>query len=234
MPSALPRPFRLSRASLGRGVLVLLIALGIGLALWVGDPVRLLAWGEAVAGGPWVTAALVVLMALMLAFALPGTLIVWLIAPFHPPLVAVGLLLAGSVSGAWAAYGVSSRLARKPARDPGNETWLADFLRRHSSLATQLALRVFPGFPHSMVNYAGGALGLPLTRFLLAAVLGLAVKWGVYATAIHGATDALATGDALQPQTLAPLVVLAILLLLGAVLRYRIQKRHARPIKTDA
>ncbi len=226
MPSARPWTLRISRARLGRGVLVLLITLGIGLALWVGDPVRLLAWGEAVAGGPWVTAGLVLVMALMLAFALPGTLMVWLIAPFHPPLVAVGLLLIGSTTGAWGAYRVASRLARAdPARERGG--WLTDFLRRHSHPATQAALRVFPGFPHSMVNYAGGALGLPLGPFLLAAVLGLAVKWGVYATAIHGATDAIATGEALQPQTLLPLFALAVLLLAGSALRYWIQRRYA-------
>ncbi|WP_019594188.1 TVP38/TMEM64 family protein [Thioalkalivibrio sp. ALM2T] len=228
-----PRPNGCSRANIGRGLLVLLIALGIGIALWVGDPVRLLAWGDAVAGGPWATAGLVLLMALMLTFALPGTLILWLIAPFHPPLLAIGLLLAGSVSGAWGAYRVSARLARHTDQERREDAWLADFLHRHSGLATQIALRVLPGFPHSMVNYAAGALGLPLGRFLLAAVLGLAVKWSVYATAIHGTTDALASGKALQPQTLLPLFVLAMLLLLGAALRHRIQRRHSRRIETD-
>lgn len=216
-----------SRARAGRVLLGLLIALGIGLALWTGDPVRLLAWGEAVAGDPWVTAALVLLMALMLAFALPGTLMIWLIAPFHPPLMAVGLLLVGSTTGAWAAYRLAARLARSDG-ERDEDAWLTDFLRRHSHLATQIALRVLPGFPHSMINYAGGAIGLPPGRFLLAAVLGLAVKWGVYVSAIHGATDALANGEVLEPRTLLPLFALAVLLLLGSALRYWIQRQHAR------
>ncbi|WP_028484558.1 VTT domain-containing protein [Thioalkalivibrio sp. ALE17] len=222
-----PVHHRITRATLGRGVLVLLIALGIGSALWMGDPARLLAWGETFAGGPWATAGLVLLMALMLVFALPGTLVIWLIAPFHPPLVAVGLLLIGSTSGAWGAYRVAARLARTE-RDGREDNWLTDFLRRHGHVATQMALRVFPGFPHSMINYAGGALGLPLGGFMLAAVLGLAVKWGVYATAIHEATDAIATGEVLQARTLLPLVVLAVFLLLGSVLRYWIQRQHSR------
>lgn len=213
-----------ARIGLGLGLLILLVVVGIGAAVWAGDPVRLLAWGDALAGGPVVTAGLVLLMALMLTFALPGTLIFWLIAPFHPPLIAVALLLLGSLSGASGAYRLSTRLARKPGHEDRAETWLARFLRRHSSLATQTALRVLPGFPHSMVNYAGGALSLAFGRFLLAAACGLTIKWTVYVTAVHGATDALESGDALQPQTLLPLFMLAILLLLGAALRYWIQR----------
>jgi len=206
-------------------LLGLLILGGAGLAVWIGDPARLLALGDAIAGGPWATAALVVLMALMLTFALPGTLVLWLIAPFHPPLVSIALLLLGSVSGALGAYWFSGRVGDSPRMAHSRSRRLVKLLQRRGGLATQLALRVLPGFPHSMVNYAGGILRLPLRTFLLAAVLGLAVKWGVYATAVHEAADAVAAGEALHPQTLLPLFVLAALLLLGVVLQRWLARR---------
>ena len=206
-------------------LLGILILAGAGFAVWVGDPAQLLAVGDTVAGGPWATAALVVLMALMLTFALPGTLILWLIAPFHPPLVSIALLLLGSVSGALGAYWFSGRVGDRPRIARGRSRRLVKLLQRRSGLATQLALRVLPGFPHSMVNYAAGVLRLPLRTFLLAAVLGLAIKWGVYATAVHEAADAVAAGDALHPQTLLPLFVLAALLLLGVVLQRWLARR---------
>lgn len=206
-------------------LLGVLILGGAGLAVWVGDPAHLLALGDAIAGGPWATAALVVLMALMLTFALPGTLILWVIAPFHPPLVSIALLLLGSVSGALGAYWFSGRVGDSPRMAQRRSRRLVKLLKRRSGLATQLALRVLPGFPHSMVNYAAGVLRLPLGTFLLAAVLGLAVKWSVYATAVHEAADAVAAGEALHPQTLLPLFVLAALLLLGVVLQRWLTRR---------
>ncbi|WP_026181528.1 TVP38/TMEM64 family protein [Thioalkalivibrio sp. ALJ7] len=227
MSSPHPRTPPATSTRIGQGLLVFLIGLGIAIALWIGDPVRMLAWGEALAGGPWATAGLVVLMTLMLTFALPGTLMFWLIAPFHPPIVAVSLLLLGSLSGAWGAYRLSARLARKADRRSGDGPWLAKFLRRHSGLATQIALRVLPGFPHAMVNYAAGTLGLPVRWFMLAAAVGLAIKWSVYVMAVQGATDALKADEALQPHALLPLFVLAVLLLLGAALRYQIQRRFS-------
>lgn len=221
---------RISITMLGHGLTVLLIVLGLGAGLWAGNPERLLDWGEALTGELRVAAALVLLMALMLTFALPGTLVLWLIAPFHPPPVAIALLLVGSVAGALGAYHVSAHLVRVRGRHPVGKDFgsLVAFLRRNSDLITQTALRVFPGFPHSLVNYSAGSLQLPLKSFLLAATLGLAAKWTVYTLAVHGTTDAIRSGEALTPQTLLPLVALVFLLLLGALLRRRVRDRHKR------
>lgn len=220
---------RISITTLGHGLTVLLIVLGLGASLWAGDPGRLLDWGEAVTGDLRVAAALVLLMALMLTFALPGTLVLWLIAPFHPPPVAIALLLLGSVAGAFGAYSISAYLGRtrgQKARARDHTGWLETFLRQNSGLLPQTALRALPGFPHSLVNYSAGSLQLPLKNFLLAATLGLAAKWTIYALAVHGAADAIKSGEALTPQTLLPLVALVLLLLLGAWLRRRVQDRH--------
>lgn len=208
----------------GTLLLLTLVVLGLVLATWhAPDLTVLLEKGDAIADQPAAMIAVVVLMIVLFAFALPGSLGLWLIAPFHPPVVSVAMLLAGSVLGALAAHALSHRLGKR--WPPGaNAERLVDLLSQRSDLLTQTALRVLPGFPHSFVNYAGGVLGLPRGTFVLAALLGLTMKWGVYATAVHGAVEAIETGDALQPQTVLPLFVLAALLLLGALVRKRIER----------
>lgn len=204
-------------------LLVLLIVAGLVFASWhTRELAQFLAWGERIADLPIAIVAAVVLMAAMHTFALPGSLMLWVIAPFHSPLVSTLMLVTGSVAGALGAHRFSNRVGERWA--PGKNTKrVVTLLEQRSDWLTQTALRVFPGFPHSVVNYAGGVIGLPLRPFLLAAVLGLTVKWGVYATAVHGAVEAIETGDALQPRTLLPLFVLAGLLLLGAVVRRRLE-----------
>lgn len=201
-------------------VLGLLLLAGLAASVWLVDPAWLLEHGQTVAEKPWVTPALVLVMALLFALALPGSLLFWMIAPFHAPWIAVPWLLAGSVGGALGAYLVARYLGwgQRHARERGG-AWLVRVLRARGDLPTQMAMRVLPGFPHSLVNYAGGLLKLPLGTFLLAALLGLTVKWGVYASAVHGAVEAVETGDALQPRILLPLVLLAFLLVTGAVIR---------------
>lgn len=204
-------------------LLGLLIVAGLVLASWhTRELAQFLEWGERVADLPVAIVAVVFLMAVLFTFALPGSLVFWVIAPFHSPVVSVIMLLIGSVAGAFGAHRFSHRVGKRWSPGKNAERVVA-LLEKRSDLLTQTALRVFPGFPHSVVNYAGGVLGLPLGPFLLAAVLGLTVKWGVYATAVHGAVEAIETGDALQLGTVLPLFVLAGLLLLGALVRRRLE-----------
>jgi uncharacterized membrane protein YdjX (TVP38/TMEM64 family) len=200
----------------------LLIAAGLALAAW--QPLGLadlLHWGRQAYELPFLTAAVVLAMVLLFAFGLPGSLGLWLIAPFQPPLIATGLLLTGSVGGALGAYAVSRRL-RGSWQPRGFARRVMALLARQGDLVTQTALRVLPGFPHSVVNFAGGVLLLPLAVFTISAVIGLTIKWAVYATAVHGVVDAVESGTAVQAATIAPLAVLSTLLLLGAWAKRRI------------
>ena len=213
-------------------VLGSLVASGLLLASRYGqDLAAFLEWGNRIADQPLAVVVVIVWMAVLFTFALPGSLAFWLIAPFHPPLGSVAMLLAGSVAGAYGAYRLAQRMG--PGHAPRGSGSLLDLLRQRGDVATQIALRVLPGFPHSVVNYAGGALHLPLPGFLLAAFLGLAVKWGVYASAVYGAVEAIESGDALDPRTLLPLFVLAGLLLLGALVRRRLESGRARHSDAD-
>jgi uncharacterized membrane protein YdjX (TVP38/TMEM64 family) len=199
-----------------------LILLGLGLTLGLWQPVslaELMGWGRAVSDMPLVIGLVLLIMALLFAFGLPGSFGIWLIAPFQPPLVATALLLVASVSGALGGYAISRRLAGD-WQPQGASRRLFQLLERRSDFLTQTALRVLPGFPHSVINFAGGVLLLPLLVFTASAMVGLSVKWAVYSTALYGLADAVETGAAVQATTLAPLVILSVLLLLGTWARH--------------
>ena len=98
-----------------------------------------------------------------------------------------------------------------------------EVLERRSDLMTQCALRILPGFPHSVINFAAGLRNIPLKTYLVAAALGLSIKWGVYSSAIYGALEAIEEEDALQFDVVLPLIALALLLLIGAWYRRRVE-----------
>ncbi len=98
-----------------------------------------------------------------------------------------------------------------------------DKLERRGDFLTQCALRVLPGFPHSVVNFAAGLLRLPLSTFVMAAIIGLVLKWAVYASAIFGALEAVESEEAISANVILPLVALTLLLLAGAWLRRRVE-----------
>lgn len=173
-------------------------------------------WGGELAGHPMAMVGIVLIMAVLMSLGLPGSLCFWLIAPFHTPLLSVSVLLVGSVAGAMGAYRFGKGLG---------DTWRPGYLARQvlnllgkrSDFLTQCAVRILPGFPHAFVNLAGGVLGLLFLVFCCAAIVGLAIKWTVYAHAVHGMVSARQAEQAMDFYTLLPLVILALLLALGGL-----------------
>ncbi len=210
--------------------LAALVLLGLGLAVW--RPLSLaevMSFGDGLASHPAAAPLLIAIQALLLVLALPGTLTLWMVAPFFTPLPATIILTTGSTLGALGAYLLSRRLGRTSTPDSEGGR-IRRLLARRSDLSTQLALRLFPGFPHSVVNYTAGALRLPVPTFLLAAVLGLSVKWAVYSTAVHGLVRAGLGHEELRWTAIAPLFVLVFLILVGRALKQRlIPQRDTRP-----
>lgn len=198
------------------------------LMMWVWyspDLGALQAWAEHTAGRPSTMLAVILVMAVTLMIGLPGSIGLWLIAPFHHPLIAVPMLILGSTVGALGAYGLAARFERRLR--PGKLTRrMMRLMQCRGDLLTQGALRVLPGFPHSVINYAAGLVHLPLGPFLVAAILGLGAKWAVYASAIHGALEAVDSGKGLSLDVALPLALLTLLLLLGAWVRRRIEARN--------
>ena len=208
-------------------ILPALIVMGLVLAVW--QPVEMatvLDWGRRLSSRPELMALVVLVMALMFTFALPGSTFLWLIAPFQPPWIATAMLVLGSVSGAVGAHIMAGRLGQGWQPTPAAAK-VFDLLSRRSDLLTQCALRILPGFPHSVVNYAGGVLKLPLPGFVFAATLGLTIKWAIYSSAVYGAVEAAEQGEAVNAMTLAPLFLLTVLLLIGAWFKRRVENRQA-------
>lgn len=207
---------------IGFALLLLIAAL---LPISVGD---LWQWGAKLAGHPLAIVGIVVLMAVMMSFGLPGSLLFWIIAPFHAPWLSTSMLLVGSIGGALGAYRVGKRLG---------DTWRPDkyarqilrLLGKRSDFLTQCALRILPGFPHAFINLAGGVLHLPLLSFSLAALLGLGIKWGLYTHAVHGMVSANQAEQALSVYAMLPLFIFAGLMILGALVRQLWLRKSQQP-----
>lgn len=180
-------------------------------------------WAETTSHHPLVIIGVILTMTLTLSVGLPGSIGLWLIAPFYPPHIATPMLIVGSVGGAVGGYHLAAQFGKR--WQPGGFTHkIMAMLSQRSDLLTQSALRVMPGFPHSVINYASGFCRLPLGTFVVAAALGLGIKWTVYTSAIYNGLQAVAGEDeALSLDTLLPLLVLALLLLAGAWMRRRME-----------
>jgi len=199
-----------------------LVVLGLVLAAW--QPIgmeALLYWGEYIGTSWWFLALVMALIVVLFTFGLPGSFGLWLIAPFNHPVLSTILLVIASTAGALGAYRFAGHLGKdwKPSGASGK---VVDVLEHRGDMLTLTAMRMLPGFPHSVINFASGVLGLPLASFVAATVLGLVIKWGVYATAIHGIADAVEAGDAINLGTIVPLFVLVALTLLGAWVKRRL------------
>ncbi|MCC5886283.1 MAG: VTT domain-containing protein [Gammaproteobacteria bacterium] len=211
--------------------LVLLAIVGVGIWVVVTDPIdrgQLRVLGEWLTSHPAALLALLLVHVAMFAFALPGSLMVWLVAPFLDFGPAVALLMVGSVLGAWAAWGMARWLgATARARVAGHPVY--KLLSEASDPVTQTALRVLPGFPHSVINYAGGVLALPLPGFLGAALVGLTLKWMLYVSAIQALIEAGDDAGGPDALTLLPLLLLAAFLIGGRWLARRWRARRMGP-----
>ena len=214
--SSLRRPWRL----VAMGAALLMAAY-----LWIWHSPELAdvqRWADEASHHPVVIISVILIMAVTLALGLPGSIGLWLIAPFYTPLAATPMLILGSLGGALGAYYLSSRFSDRLA-PKGLTRKIMRKLEKRSDFLTQCALRVLPGFPHSVVNFAAGLLRLPLGTFVMAAIIGLGVKWAVYASAIYGALEAVESEEAVRPEVILPLVALTLLLLIGAWLRRRVE-----------
>lgn len=205
------------------GLTILAALVILGTLLLVDSPSPDILWqiGNRLADNPWTAVALVLLQVVLFGLALPGSMVFWLIAPFYSPLVATLLLTLGGTGGALAARRLSRWLGRNWQPAERKRGPLLALLRENSGFMGQLAVRVLPGFPHSVVNYTAGLLRWPLPTFLAAALLGLTLKSLVYASAVHGLVEAELEDRPIDAGTLLPLVALALLLILAMLWKRR-------------
>jgi uncharacterized membrane protein YdjX (TVP38/TMEM64 family) len=209
----------------GRAMVAPLLVLGAGISVlvllwWWAEPLaRWLGFLEGLVRHPLGLALIIVTILVCTVFALPGGLLVWAVAPIYPPIQATLILLAGTVSGALAAYGVARTLGGGWRPDKLRDTMAR--VARHSDFLGQCALRVLPGYPHWAINHVAGVLKLPVMTFFMAAVVGLGVKWLVYCTAIYTATQAVIEEREVPTEYVVLLVVMAVFLVIASVLVQR-------------
>ncbi len=210
------------RRRIGKLVLLaLLIVLGILLEIagWL-DARALLEIARGYAQHWWLALILIAAQAVLFTFALAGSLFLWVAAPLYPPLMATLILTAGGTLGGVGAY-LFSRYLTEDWLDRLYRSRTYRLLQRHDNFLALFALRVFPGFPHALVNYSAGLLKARLSHFVAAAILGIGIKSYVYARVIYGAAQGLSFDLLLDFGIIAPLVLLSALSLGLLLLRIR-------------
>lgn len=181
----------------------------------------------------WLAPALALVTATLFAASLPGSVMVWVVGTLFPPQIAAPAFVAGGVAGAFVAYSVA-RVARNREGGATTDSRALRMLARRSDFATLLAVRLAPSLPHSAINLAAGILAVPRARFLVTTTLGLAIKGTIYVTAIRRASEVATLTEAISWRTLAPLVGLALLLMLGPPLLRRLRgcrEPEANPVE---
>ncbi len=199
------------RRRIGKLVLIaLLIVLGILLEIagWL-DARALLEIARGYTQYWWLALVLVAAQAVLFTFALAGSLFLWVAAPLYPPVLATLILTAGGTLGGIGAY-LFSRYLTQDWLERLHRSRAYRLLRRHDNFFALFALRVFPGFPHSLVNYSAGLLKARLPDFVAAAILGIGIKSYVYARVIDDAARSLSFDVLLDPAVIAPLLLLSV------------------------
>lgn len=173
----------------------------------------------------WLVLVLILLQTIMFTFALAGSFFLWIAAPLYPPEMATFILAAGGTLGGITAYFFSQRLT---------DDWVAriekshayKLLQKQDNFFTLFALRVFPAFPHSLVNYSSGILKVKLSHFIPAAILGISIKSYIYSKVIYSATTSASLEDLLDISTYGPLILLSVVTLAGVLIKYKITRKQ--------
>lgn len=207
-------------------VIALLIATGIWLeVIGLLDAEKMLAVARGYSDQWWLVLVLILLQTTMFTFALAGSFFLWIAAPLYPPAMATFILAAGGTLGGISAYFFSKRLT---------DDWVVKIEKSHAykllqkqdNFFTLFALRVFPAFPHSLVNYSSGILNVKLSHFISAAILGISIKSYIYSKVIYNATTSASLEDLLDISTYGPLVLLSVVTLAGVLINFKMKKNR--------
>lgn len=173
----------------------------------------------------WLIVVLILLQTLLFTFALAGSLIFWVTAPLYPPLMAAFILATGAVFGGIGAYYFSGYVTdewiKKIEKSPAYK-----LLHQQDGFFSLFALRIFPAFPHSLVNYSSGILKVKLRHFIPAAFLGVGIKSYIYCDVVYNLTTTASIDDLLTISTVGPLIVLSLITFAGVFINYKLTRKH--------
>lgn len=172
----------------------------------------------------WLVIVLILAQTVLFTFALAGSLFLWVAAPLYPPLLSTFILAAGAALGGVGAYFFSRNMTDEWVHRVEN-SHAYKLLHQQDNFFTLFALRVFPAFPHSLVNYSSGILKVKLSHFIPAAFLGVGIKSYVYSNVIYNAATTSSFDELLNIKTFGPLVLLSVLTLTAVYLKYRFNRK---------
>jgi len=176
----------------------------------------------------WLILLLILLQTLLFTFALAGSFFLWIAAPLYPPPMATFILAAGGTFGGIGAYLFSQRLTDEWVNRIEN-SHAYKLLHKEDNFFTLFALRVFPAFPHSLVNYSSGILNVKLSHFIPAAILGISIKSYIYSNVIYNAATSASFEDLLNISTYGPLILLSTITLVGVFIKYKLASKTRHP-----
>ena len=207
-------------------IVVLLITAGILLEVYgLLDAEKMLNIAREYTDHWWLVLVLILLQVLLFTFALAGSFFLWIAAPLYPPAMATFILAAGGTLGGISAYWFSKRLTDEWIEKIEN-SHTYKLLHKQDNFFTLFALRVFPAFPHALVNYSSGMLNVKLSHFIPAAILGISIKSYIYSNVIYNATTSASLDELLEFSTYGPLILLSVITLVGVFINYRLVGRH--------
>lgn len=173
----------------------------------------------------WLIVVLILLQILLFTFALAGSLIFWVTAPLYPPVTATLILAAGATLGGVSAYFFSEYMTDEWIKKI-EKSHAYKILQKEDNFFALFALRVFPAFPHALVNYSSGVLKVKLSHFIVAAFLGVGIKSYVYADIVYNLTTTASIEDLLNISTVLPLVLLSAITFIGVFIKYKVTNKN--------
>jgi uncharacterized membrane protein YdjX (TVP38/TMEM64 family) len=200
-------------------ILIILVGLGIILQLTGSiDPEQLIAVTRQYADRWWLAVLLVAIQTVLFTFALTGSSLIWIAAALFPPLTSTAIITTGTTLGSVSAYLFSQRLSVEWTQKIKN-TRIYKLLQKEGNFLILYALRMMPGFPHSVINYSSGILKIKFINFIPAAMCGTAVKTYVYSLLIYKTTTPGTLSNSIGISTVWPLLLLSLLILAGVFVK---------------
>jgi uncharacterized membrane protein YdjX (TVP38/TMEM64 family) len=173
----------------------------------------------------WLIVILFLAQAILFTFALAGSIFLWVAAPLYSPPMATFILAAGATLGGLGAYYFAEYLSLDWKEKIQNSRSYK-LLHAQDNFFSLFAMRVFPGFPHSLVNYSSGILYVKLSHFIAAAILGISIKSYIYARVIYSASSAPSLDMLFNISVIGPLILLSAISALGVFINYRITNKQ--------
>lgn len=208
-------------------LIILFILVGVGITLQFSgriDHEQFIVVARQYADHWWFCVLLVAIQTVLFTFALAGSSLIWITASLFTPLTSTAIITAGTTLGAVSAYLFSQFLSVEWTQKIKN-TRIYKLLHKEGSFLTLYALRMMPGFPHSVINYSSGILKIKFVNFIPAAIFGTAVKSYVYSVLIYNTTTPGALSNSIGISTIWPLLLLSLLILAGVIVKHYLENK---------